>query len=325
MPDSKSNQSKPGRHSNGELVLSVLVYDDKPEYRKLIRSMLGQSDKVQFNIEEASNTREMKSVLKKIGLDVVILDLELRGKSGMDWLEELNEQNIAPVVIITGHGNEQIAVEAMKRGAFDYLPKAYLTYDQLTKALLNARERWNLLNEREQLQKKLAHMAMYDALTDILSRRAIMEQIESERQRTTRYDRPLSILMVDIDHFKNVNDTYGHIAGDVVLREVAQTLYDQIRRSDFVGRYGGEEFLVVLPETSLDKAIVLGEKLRKSVAALSIQVDGEALTDTTISVGAAEHEKDKSIDAFINRSDHWLYEAKNGGRNQVQPRMDRKP
>jgi len=228
------------------------------------------------------------------------------------------------VVIITGSGNEQTAVDAMKSGAYDYIPKAYLTYEHLIKSLVNAREKWNLLKESERLQEELAHMAMYDALTDILSRRALLEQAEVERQRTRRYDRDLSILMVDIDHFKKVNDTYGHLTGDAVLKKVAQILKKQTRRSDFVGRYGGEEFLIILPETRLNKALILAEKLRMGVADLTIPANGQVLKGLTVSIGVTEYEADPTVDEFISRSDKWLYAAKENGRNQVQPQPGNK-
>jgi len=308
----------------GSNALAVLVYDGNEVYRKLIRSMLGQSREVAFNIIEAKNTRQMQMALKRHTPDVIILDLELKGKSGIEWLQEIRDRDIAPVVIITGHGDEQIAVEVMKSGAYDYIPKAYLTYDQLSKSLINAREKWNLMKEKERLQEELAHMAMYDALTDILSRRALLEQAEVERQRTRRYNRDLSILMIDIDHFKKVNDAYGHIIGDIVLREVAQSLKKQTRRSDYVGRYGGEEFLIILPETRLDMALILAEKLRKRVAELTIPADGRILKDITVSIGVSAYENDPTIDEFINRSDQWLYKAKTGGRNQVQPQPNAK-
>jgi diguanylate cyclase len=125
--------------------------------------------------------------------------------------------------------------------------------------------------------------------------------------------------MIDIDRFKRVNDTYGHLIGDVVLREVAQALKKQTRRSDFVGRYGGEEFLIILPETSLDKALILAEKLRRRVSELAIPAEGRVLKDITVSIGATEYEDDPTIEEFINRSDKWLYTAKKNGRNQVQP------
>ncbi len=318
----QAHQSKD--QTGGRDALAVLVYNDDDAYRKLIHTILDQSHKVAFNVTEVKNSRQMTMALKRRTPDVIILDLELKGKSGMEWLLEIRDRDIAPVVIITGHGDEQVAVEAMKSGAYDYIPQAYLTYDQMCKSLVYAREKWNLLKEKERLQKELAHMAMYDALTDILSRRALLEQVEVERQRTKRYKRDLSLLMIDIDHFKKVNDTYGHLVGDVVLREVAQTLKKQTRRSDYVGRYGGEEFLIILPETSLNKALVLAEKLRKGVAELTITANDHILKGITVSIGTAAYEDDPSVDEFISRSDKWLYAAKKNGRNQVQPQPNSK-
>ncbi|UCD36699.1 MAG: GGDEF domain-containing response regulator [Fidelibacterota bacterium] len=304
--------------------LEVLIYDDDARFRQLLSDMMGQSREITFSIQEAEDTEQMELSLKNHTPDVIVLDLELRGKSGLEWLRDIKKHEIAPVVIITGSGDERQAVEAMKSGAYDYIPKAYLTFDQLTKSLINAHEKWNLLKERQVLLDKLAHMAMYDGLTDVLSRRALLEQMEFETQRTKRYNRNLAILMIDIDRFKKVNDTYGHIVGDVVLKRIAQTLKEQTRRSDFVGRYGGEEFLVILPETSLGKAVFLAEKLREQVANLAIKANGTILKGTSISIGAAAFDNDASVDEFINRSDKWLYKAKEAGRNQVQPKVGTK-
>jgi diguanylate cyclase len=123
--------------------------------------------------------------------------------------------------------------------------------------------------------------------------------------------------MVDIDLFKRVNDKYGHIVGDQVIRDVTLTLKEQIRRNDFAGRYGGEEFIVMLPETPLEKALLLAEKLRKQVSHLTVTSEGNTLSGITISLGAAEYIKDESIDDFIDRSDKGLYMAKDAGRNRV--------
>ena len=313
---------RPVKNKSKREALNVLLYDDVKSYRELLRTMLTQSPDVKFNIRLAGNPKQMNNELAHHAPDLVVLDLDLKGKSGMEWLVEINKSKIAPVVIVTGSGNEQTAVEAMKKGAFDYIPKAYLTYEQFIKSLTNAWDKWNLMKERQRLQEELAHMAMYDALTDILSRRAVLEQAEAERLRTKRYRRELSLLMIDIDHFKQVNDTHGHITGDIVLREVAQNLKHQIRRSDFIGRYGGEEFLIILPETGLNRALTLAEKLRKRIEGLTIPADGDILKGVTVSVGVSTYDNDSTIDEFINRSDKWLYAAKENGRNQVQPQPD---
>ncbi len=303
--------------SGGAQNLSILIFDPDDGYGEIVRGMLKQQHEITFDMRETS-AGNINKQLKKAAPDVVVLGLDLQKSTAMDWLRKIRKKEVAPVVILASGGDEQSAVAAMKRGAYDYIPKAYLTLDQLTKSLINAREKWRLLKETERLQARLQHMAMYDALTETLSRRALIQQLEAEIQRARRHSRQFSILMLDIDHFKNVNDTYGHIAGDAVLRELAQALRTTTRRSDYVGRYGGEEFMVLLPETPLDKALLLAEKLRVAVSEIVVQAEGHTIKNTTISLGAAGFEDDPSVESFINRSDKGLYKSKKNGRNQVQ-------
>lgn len=316
MSDPKSKNNHPRDKNN---VLSVLVCDSDKATRVRLNEMLSPEQAISFQVREAVDTPQVESALAEHTPDIVILDLDLPGKSAMEWLREFNARAIAPVVILAAKGDEQLAVDSMKNGAYDYLAKSYLTQDILVKSLTLAREKWNVVQETEQLQAELAHMAMYDALSEVLSRRAILEHIEIETQRTRRYKRDLSLLMVDIDKFKKVNDTYGHLIGDRVIYEIAQSLKCSTRRSDFVGRYGGEEFLVVLPETPHDRALVLAEKLRLHVTKIVIPIDGNVIQDITVSIGLATFEDDLSVEAFIGRSDEWMYKAKEKGRNQVQP------
>lgn len=297
--------------------LSILIFDPDDGYQEVVRGMLMQQHDITFDMRE-TGADDIDEQLKKAVPDVVVLGLDLQHPTSMDWLQQIREKEVAPVVILATGGDEQSAVAAMKKGAYDYIPKAYLTLDQLTKSLINAREKWQLLKETERLQARLQYMAMYDALTETLSRRALIQQLEAEIQRARRHSRQFSILMLDIDHFKNVNDTYGHIAGDAVLRELALALRTTTRRSDYVGRYGGEEFMVLLPETPLDKAVLLAEKLRKAVNQMVVQAEGHTIKNTTTSIGAAGFEDDPSVESFINRSDKGLYKAKRNGRNQVQ-------
>lgn len=316
MSDPDSN----GKHPKDEnKVLSVLVCDGDEATRVRLNEMLSREQAVSFQVREAVDTSQIESALAQQAPDIVILDLDFPGKSAMDWLRQINAREIAPVVILAGKGDEQMAVDSMKYGAYDYLGKSYLTQDSLVKALTDARKKWNENQETERLQAELAHMAMYDALSEVLSRRAILEHIEVEVQRTRRYERALSLLMVDIDNFKKVNDTHGHLVGDNVIHEIAQSLKLNTRRSDFVGRYGGEEFLVVLPETPHDQARILAEKLRQQVAKIVVPIDGDVIHGITVSIGLATFEDDPNVESFINRSDEWMYKAKEKGRNQVQP------
>lgn len=297
--------------------MSVLLCDQDQDSRSLIGEFLSSNGGIQFQLKEATNQDQIAKALDNSLPEVVILALNLEGKSMMEWLDEINTRNVAPAVILAADGDELIAVESMKRGAFDYIPKSSLTRETLTQSLIQARDRWNHLKAVEDERNDLERMAMFDSLTDLLSRRALMEQLEIEMLRSHRYGRHLSILMLDIDKFKRVNDQHGHIVGDAVIRDITAVIKDQIRGSDFAGRYGGEEFIVMLPETPLDKAVVLAEKLRAHVAKLTVEAEGVTLNNLTISIGVAEFKEGDSATDIIGRSDKGLYTAKESGRNQV--------
>lgn len=167
---------------------------------------------------------------------------------------------------------------------------------------------------------RLFESATYESLTGVLRREAILEILEREAQRATRYERPLAVAMVDLDHFKSVNDRFGHLGGDGVLQRVAQVLRGGLRGTDSIGRYGGEEFLLVLPETPLEGAVAVAEKIRETVSRSPIPIpDHEAITVTT-SIGIAELNASDPVAAreLLRRADEALYQAKREGRNRVQ-------
>ena len=311
------------RNSDESRIFSVLLCDQDQDSRNLISEFLSSNGGVKdggvkFHVKEASDRGMIEKALNGSPPEVVILALNLEGKSMMEWLEEINSRNVAPTVILAAQGDELIAVESMKRGAFDYLPKSSLTKDMLTKSLIGARDRWNHLKAIQDEREELERMAMFDSLTDLLSRRALLEQMDIEIMRSHRYGRHLSILMLDIDKFKEVNDKHGHVAGDAVIRAMSATIREKIRGSDFAGRYGGEEFIVMLPETPLKKAAVLAEKVRESIEQLKIEVEGGTLDNLTISIGVAEYREGDAPTDIIDRSDKGLYKAKRAGRNRVE-------
>jgi diguanylate cyclase (GGDEF)-like protein len=166
--------------------------------------------------------------------------------------------------------------------------------------------------------KKLKHEAAIDPLTGCCNRREFNRQLEREIANARRHNHPLSIFMFDIDHFKLVNDTYGHHAGDEVLRAVAKHIRNEIRTGDNLARYGGEEFIALLPQTEKTMAIELADRLRKKIEDLSIYVDGEKI-NVTVSFGVAELEEHSGKDCLVKDADSMLYKAKANGRNAVMP------
>jgi diguanylate cyclase (GGDEF)-like protein/PAS domain S-box-containing protein len=173
------------------------------------------------------------------------------------------------------------------------------------------------ITEQKQAQERLRDLAIHDALTGLYTRRHIEEIVRRELERALRYARPLTIAILDVDHFKRVNDTHGHPVGDEVLRAISERCRRTLRTNDVLGRYGGEEFLVVFPETNLEDARVVAERLRGAIAERPIRV-GERALEMTISSGLCALEPGQDFEALFKRADAALYAAKHGGRNQVR-------
>ena len=172
--------------------------------------------------------------------------------------------------------------------------------------------------ERDILVDKLQYLSRTDELTGLLNRRALIEKLEDEVRRTQRYKTHLSILICDIDYFKEINDSYGHDTGDRVLQIVSNLLKESLRSIDVIGRYGGDEFLVILPETSMNGAKEIAERIRSTIDDFRWEREGKEAIRTTLSLGVAEFDIDKeTIDDLIKRADNALYMAKGGGRNRV--------
>ncbi len=185
----------------------------------------------------------------------------------------------------------------------------------LTAALIGAtRAHWLTL----QLTSELERMATTDVLTGLPNRRRLMTEMETEIARAQRSGRPLSLALLDIDHFKAINDKYGHSAGDAALREVAELLRAVTRRGDLLGRFGGEEFVVLMPETALDQAELGAERLRQAIEARIMRFPDSGTGRVTISTGVALLAGDEGCDQLVSRADGALYEAKAGGRNLVR-------
>ncbi len=175
----------------------------------------------------------------------------------------------------------------------------------------------NLCLERNSLYYKLQEMSIYDSLTQAYNRRYLIERLNEEFERAKKFVFNLSFLMIDIDFFKNINDTYGHIVGDVVLRKIASIIKECIREIDFVGRFGGEEFSVILPETSKKDAIVVGKRIVKKISSAKIKAFDEVIK-TTVSVGVASYPENSSyLDMIMEIADRALYKSKELGRNRV--------
>lgn len=179
---------------------------------------------------------------------------------------------------------------------------------------------FNKMAEHLQIQQKiLKDISTHDSLTGLFNKREFTKQLKKEVERSNRYGHAVSLIMADIDHFKDVNDTYGHLAGDKVLRAVADVIHGNVRSVDIAARYGGEEIAIIMPNTSGAKAFMVAEKLRAAIASLGIAIGGGRTINITISMGVATLPEDaEADDELIGRADESLYCAKHAGRNRVR-------
>ena len=171
---------------------------------------------------------------------------------------------------------------------------------------------------QKELESKLEKLALYDALTGLYNRGSFDEALQDELIRASRYGKYTSLLLIDIDFFKNVNDTYGHQAGDNVLKSIANTISSLKRCSDYAARYGGEEFAIILPETTSEDAMTMAERIRAAVAGKEFKISKKVTIHLTISIGIGSSMKQISPELLIETADRALYKAKENGRNQIQ-------
>jgi len=293
----------------------VLVADDSPTVRAVARVSLEQAG---HRVLEAGNGIEALGVLADEAVDVVLLDVEMPLMDGYQTVAALKaDPHTAdvPVVFLTARTGSDDVVRGLRLGGHDYLRKPPDPAELLARVGAAARVK-QLQDELRRKLDELDVVSRTDALTGLHNRRHVQEHLTTCAAAARRHGHPLSVLVVDVDHFKRVNDTVGHAGGDRVLRAVAGALAAAVRTEDVVGRWGGEEFLLVLPHTGPAAARVLAERLRAEVAALDVEVDGRPVP-VTVSVGGAGALGPVHGD-LLTLADRQLYAAKDAGRDRVR-------
>jgi len=299
-------------------LLKILVCDDDPADRKLVRTYLREVADREIVMLEAGQKAEIEEALGKGRIDLVLMDNEMPEKSGMEWLAEISEKRMAPVVMLTGSGSEEVAVQAIQVGAVGYLSKGSLSKEKLVEAIDAALKKWRLMQQSRANQEELERLANFDSLTGLHNRRAILHRLDEHIKQVRRYEGELSLIMLDIDYFKKVNDQYGHLIGDEVLENVAVLMQQNVRNTDSVGRYGGEEFIIVLSETDLSSALIVAERLRNAIEAAEMRDSEGNMFGITVSQGVSSYKPGEDKQSLISRADDALYRAKQNGRNRVE-------
>ena len=298
--------------------MRILIAEDSPVQLQLLRGLLVQWG---HDVVVATDGKQAWSALTtgENPPDLAILDWMMPEMDGLHICHELRkapERAYTYVLLLTARDRKGDLVQALEAGADDYLAKPFDT--QELKARLHAGKR--VLDLQAQLMKanrNLHFQASHDALTGILNRGAVLEMLFNEFSRSMRERKPVGVILADLDHFKSVNDTYGHSTGDVVLHHVAQKIRSVIRTYDLVGRYGGEEFLIVLPGCDATNAEQNAERIRLAVASEAIPSAGNVEVKPTVSMGVVSVCAPTDYQAVLNAADEALYRAKREGRNRV--------
>mgnify|MGYP006298332737 CR=1 FL=1 len=303
----------------------VLVVDDEKNNRRLVDAYLSAED---YDVRLAKSGEEALEIIHEAIPRVIILDVKLPGISGYELCRRLksNEKfTFIPIVMATAlRGNEQRR-KGIEAGADDFINKPYNRIELITriKSLVRISRLHSALalkvRELEKAQKKLGKLAVTDGLTSLYNYRAFRHQLHLELSRAERFAMSVSLLMIDIDRFKNYNDRFGHPAGDTLLQQFAKLLKRNVRELDCVARYGGEEFVIILPGTEKKSAGIVAEKIRSFVArAPFLHVDKLKKKMITVSIGCATYPEDtKDEEQLIKLADKTLYQAKENGRNQT--------
>jgi diguanylate cyclase (GGDEF)-like protein len=289
----------------------ILVEDDANVSLMLTRHLSRAGAQVRC----AATVAAARALVREEPWDLVILDRTLPDGDGIDLCRELRAADEhAYIIMLTAASSDAAKLEGFACGADDYITKPA----QIDELMARIRAGLRIVG----LQKQLVKLSQTDPLTGLRNRRAFDERLGDAFAHAMRYERPLSLAVVDVDHFKAINDGYGHDAGDSVLRAVARILGERTRQTDFAARVGGEEFAVLLPETALFEALQFGEKLRSSIAAEPI--DGH---EVRVSIGIASfpHSQVATEAELFRTADQALYRAKMNGRNRVEIERRRIP
>lgn len=294
----------------------ILIVDDMRDNVHVLGNILENEG---YGITFALNGQEALNLVESAQPDLILLDLMMPEMDGLEVCERLKASSAyqeTPVIFLTASCEMSHLLKAFEVGAVDYITKPFIVPELLARVKTHLELKYT----RDQLKKALEEqhrLAITDPLTGVYNRRYLFDIVEREFKTISQPNRNLSILLIDIDHFKRINDLYGHPRGDEALKALTQVIQGCLRKTDCLGRLGGEEFLIFLSEANLKQAAEIAERIRQIVTQLLIPVD-EKIIKFTVSIGVATyHPEDRNFEQVLNRADQALYQAKGQGRDRV--------
>ena len=294
----------------------ILIVDDTITNLEILVELLDD-----YDVIEAANGVDALEIVDDEKIDLILLDIMMPEMDGYEVCKRLKSEdgtkNI-PIIFITVKTDEDAIEKAYDVGGIDFVTKPFKPKELLAKVTREFKLQ-ELIKDLEDSKEELRLLASIDSLTKLYNRRYFSKISEQLLSLAKRNKTDVSVLMLDIDKFKNVNDTYGHKVGDDILIKLSSILLECSRKSDLLCRFGGEEFVILLPETNIDGAMIIAEKIREVVEELDIHIEDDKVVNFTVSIGVSQIniEEDSCIEASINRADKALYEAKANGRNRI--------
>lgn len=297
----------------------ILIAEDDPISRRVLEVFLAKRG---YDVAIATNGRDALGILQTEDTRrLAVLDWMMPEMEGIQVCQRIREQADKPyvyIVLLTARNQKEDMLEGLKSGADDYLTKPFDPQELHARLLVGQRIldlQDNLIAAREELRFR----AMHDALTGISNRGAILDTLRREQSRQGREGGSFGIVMVDLDHFKRINDTYGHMCGDVVLQEASKRMRASVRPYDTIGRYGGEEFLIVVPSSDGLGTMGLAERIRKAIESTPVTTHwGEVPITASLGIAASESTNPLDPDTLLRLADEALYRAKEQGRNRSE-------
>ena len=298
---------------SGNMRSKILVVEDDKAIRELIHIFLEKSG---FETFTAITAEAALEILKKEEIGIVLTDVQLPGMNGIELTKIIKQDYEADVIVMTGYSLEYSIEEAMARGASDLIIKPIRLEDLLLRINVVLKNR----SEKQENYRKMAeltNLTTRDDLTGLFNSRQFYRHIAQEVDRSNRYFRSLSLILMDIDNFKTLNDTYGHLFGDKILSAIGDIIKTAIRIQDTAYRYAGDEFTIILPETELEMAIAVAERVRQAIENDTQALSSPKPVTVTVSIGVVEYLTDEAIKSFVHRADSAMYTSKKRGRNNI--------
>jgi two-component system cell cycle response regulator len=291
----------------------ILIVDDDAAIRDSMLEFITRSG---YNAQTVSSAEEAIEFLKSTRVDLVITDIMLPGKNGLQLTDLIKQNYDIEIIVMTGYSENYSYEEAINKGASDLVFKPF-RFEELMLRLKRVLKERRLTKDRNRILSKLENLAITDGLTKLYNLRHFYNQLEIEIDRSNRYGHPLALLLLDIDNFKTYNDTYGHLEGDKVLVRLGQIIKSCLRTMDCAYRYGGEEFTIILPETTGKEAKNVAHRIKTSVEIESFFPKSGDIANVTISLGVTEYFRKEPVATFIQRADRAMYNSKAKGRNAI--------